>query len=93
MSSQDHVPKELLNTDVVLDTAGQYVYIGTLTSVDEHFFTLEDVDVHDRNESSTPKEIYIMDARKYGIKKNRSRAYVLAKHVVSMSKLEDVLEY
>lgn len=93
MSSQGFVPEELLHRDVVLDTQGQFVYIGRLKSADEHFFLLTDVDVHDRRESSTPKEIYIMDARKYGIKKNRKSVYVLAGQAVSISPLEDVLEY
>ena len=82
-----------MHRDVVLDTQGQFVYIGRLKSADEHFFLLTDVDVHDRRESSTPKEIYIMDARKYGIKKNRKSVYVLAGQAVSISPLEDVLEY
>jgi len=93
MTSQKGLPKELIGAEVVLDTNGQYLYIGVLVSVNEQFFTLEEADVHDRNESSTPKEIYIMDARKYGIKKNRRKVHVLASQVISLSKLEDVLEY
>jgi hypothetical protein len=79
--------------DVVLDTAGPLVYIGRLLSVDSHFFTLSDVDVHDMNDGHAPKEKYILDALKFGIKKNRARVLVRRGEVLSLSLLEDVISY
>ena len=93
MSQNIPIPEQLMGRDVVLDTRGQFVYIGRLKRADEFFFVLEDVDVHDSTDSSAPKEIYVMDARKFGIKKNRGVVYVLASHVVSISPLEEVIEY
>jgi hypothetical protein len=40
-----------------------------------------------------PKEKYILDARKYGIKKNRTRTLVKRDDVISLSLLEDVIDY
>ena len=79
--------------DVVLDTSAPIVYIGRLEAFDEHFFSLADVDVHDMTEGRTTKERYILEARKYGVKKNRHAALVRRDEVVSLSKLEDVIEY
>jgi small nuclear ribonucleoprotein (snRNP)-like protein len=84
---------ELVGQDVVLDTMGQFVYLGRLRKIDELFIELEDADVHDGGESPSSKEVYIMDARKYGIKKNRRFVFVRASQVVSLSRLADVIEY
>jgi small nuclear ribonucleoprotein (snRNP)-like protein len=84
---------ELIGQEVVLDTTGQFVYIGRLKNVDELFFEIEDADVHDASESASTKELYVMDAKKYGIKKNRRFVFVRASQVVSLSRLEDIIEY
>lgn len=83
----------LVGREVVLDTRGPIVYIGRLESADDHFVTLADVDVHDMLDGRTPKEKYILDARKFGVKQNRRRVFVRREEVVSLSLLEDVIEY
>lgn len=93
MSDRSAEVAKLVGQDVVLDTRGQFVYIGRLKCMDDQIFELEDADVHDGAEVATSKEVYIMDARKYGIKKNRRRVFVRADQVVSLSRLEDVIEY
>ena len=85
--------RELLGSDVVLDTASPYLYIGRLAEVDEWFIRLEDVDVHDANETRTTKEVYCIEARKFGVKKNRRSALVRADRVISISLLSDVIDY
>ena len=62
-------------------------------AADAFFFTLAQVDVHDMMDGHTPKEKYILDARKYGVKKNRARVLVRRDEVVSLSLLEDVIDY
>ena len=78
---------------VVLDTRGELFYFGKSTKVYENFYELADADVHDVVSGRTSKELYIMDARKHGIKKNRAKVLVRKVEVVSISKLADVLEY
>ncbi len=82
-----------LGKEVVLDTRAPIVYLGTLAGVDAFFFKLSDVDVHDMLDGRTPKEKYILDARKFGIKKNRAHAVVRREEVISFSLLEDVIDY
>jgi hypothetical protein len=78
---------------VVLDTDSSFVYLGTLKAVYDDFFLLENVDVHDKRESAVTKEVYIMDAKKYGIRPNRKSVWVRRDAVLSVSHLDDVIEY
>jgi small nuclear ribonucleoprotein (snRNP)-like protein len=82
-----------LGREVVLDTRGPLVYLGRLERADDRFFALADVDVHDMSEGRTTKEKYVLEARKYGIRKNRASVLVRCDEVVSLSRLEDVIEY
>lgn len=91
--ADSHELEGFLNVDVVLDTRGEIVYMGKLIKILDHFYELVDADVHDVVVGRTSKELYVMDARKHGIKKNRARVYVRKNEIVSISRLGDVLEY
>ena len=92
---EDHDPQLeiLIGKNVVLDTSSPFVYIGKLAEVLKHYVRLEDVDVHDGQESVTSNEIYIIEASKHGIKKNRKQVFVRKDVLISLSCLEDVIEY
>ncbi len=85
--------KGFVGREVVLDTRGPLVYLGRLERVDAHFYALADVDVHDMSEGQTTKERYVLESRKHGIKRNRAAVLVRKAEVVSLSRLEDVIEY
>ena len=85
--------EELVGECVVLDTQGQYLYIGTLAKECDRTLILEEADVHDTRESHTSDELYILQAMKSGVRRNRHRVYVLARDVVSLSRLDDVVTY
>ena len=61
-----------LEKAVVVDTATSFIYLGVLKQVGEHFVTLADVDVHDCNDGSRTKEIYVLEAKRFGIRQNRT---------------------
>ncbi|MGE0708538.1 MAG: hypothetical protein AB7N76_23095 [Planctomycetota bacterium] len=82
-----------IDHDVVLDTRGQLLYIGRLASVGHWFLTLVDADVHDLLESRTSKDVYLIEAAKHGIKKNRHEVTVRKTEVVSLSRLDQVIKY
>lgn len=82
-----------LGKPVVVDTSTSMIYIGTLSDASGGFLTLVDVDVHDANEGGSTKEVYMLEARKFGIKKNRTSVKIRAAVVISISLLEDVIEY
>ena len=78
---------------VVVDTNSNFLYIGTLEDVGDHFVTLRDADVHDCRESPSMNEKYIMEAKKFGVRCNRKRVQIRIEEVISMSLLDDVVEY
>lgn len=82
-----------VDQDVVLDTRGELLYIGKLKHAGDWFLELVDADVHDLMESRTSKELYILEAAKFGIKKNRHSVHVRKVEVVSISRLADVIIY
>lgn len=85
--------KDLVGREVVLDVEGLNLYAGTLASVDEWFYELTDADVHDGDASNTTRDLYIINVRRYGIKKNRNRVLIRRSRVVSLSLLSDVTDY
>jgi len=83
----------LLEREVVVDTRSPYVYLGTLEECSDGFVTLRDVDVHDTTDSRSTKEIYVMNARKFGIQRNRARVKIKLSEMISISLLSDVLVF
>jgi hypothetical protein len=93
---RDNIPSEILefrDKEIVLDTDSALIYIGKLVDVTRHFVVLADTDVHDRRESSSMSEKYLVDCKRFGVRSNRKTAYIRLDRVVSFSLLEDVIDY
>jgi hypothetical protein len=82
--------RSLVGHEVVLDVASPYVYIGTLAGFELGYFVLEQADVHDLRDTTTTRELYVLDTKRHGVNWNRERVLVRASDVVSLSKLDDV---
>jgi hypothetical protein len=78
---------------VVVDTDSDYLYIGKLLGVSGSFIILGDVDVHDRRESSSMNEKYVLESKKYGVRSNRREVQIRLERMVSYSLLDDVIDY
>ena len=85
--------KAYLGQVIVVDTDSQFVYLGTLDRVEDHFIFLAGCDVHDRSEGSGTKEHYIMEAKRFGVKANRKEVSIRKSLVVSVSRLDDIILY
>jgi hypothetical protein len=85
--------EEFGGKNVVIDTSTPLLYVGRLTAADGHFVTLEEVDVHDLSTATTSKDVYLIESRKLGIKKNRHKTKVRRDVIVSISLLDDIVEY
>ena len=83
---------ELIGREVVLDVASPFVYVGTLAAYDEAHFVLQDADVHDLRDTTTTREMYVLDSKRHGVRANRDRVFVRRQEVVSLSSLDDVIE-
>ena len=82
---------ELKGREVVLDVESMFVYVGTLTEVNDKTAILKNADVHDLRDSATTRERYVLDSKLHGIRANRKRVMVQRNQIVSVSLLDDVL--
>ncbi len=87
----DDTLEKLIGEAVVFDVTSRYVYVGTLAAFNDRTFVLENADVHDLRDTSTTRELYVVDAKRHGVQPNRMRVYVRAEEVVSVSALDDVI--
>jgi hypothetical protein len=78
---------------IVLDTASDFIFIGKLSEVGDYFISLSDVDVHDRRESPSMNEKYLIDSKKFGTRFNRKSVHVRLDKLISFSILDDIVEY
>ena len=85
--------EKLIGEVIVVDTDSSFIYTGTLESVDDRFITMADADVHDMGDSRVTKEIYAIETMKLGVRSNRKRVHVMLSHIVSVSRLDDVVKY
>ena len=85
--------RDYIGQIVVVETSGFYIFSGTLLAVGGEWLTIGDCDMHDHRESNSTREVYILDAVKYGIRKNRDRVLVRLEEVVAISRAEDVTRY
>jgi len=83
--------QSLIGHEVVLDTAGPMVYLGRLASCEAGGFWLERADVHNGHEGHAPREQYIAESARDGIRVNRERVFVFREAVISVSLLTDVI--
>ena len=83
---------DLVGDDVVVDLASPYVCLGRLVGLDEEYLELRDADLHDFRDSQATREIYVYNAARLGIRRNRARVLVRRGEVVGLGRLADVLE-
>ena len=87
--------EDYVGHDVVVDTSTPLLFIGRLEEVGEHVLRFGQVDVHDMSDgqNNTTKEIYVIESKKYGVRANRAGARVRVATVVSVSRLDEVIEF
>ena len=88
---QSDLIRALMNRQVVLDVSSLFVYVGTLVGQDDRYLILEDADVHDLRDTSTNRELYVVEIKRPGINPNRRRVLVRRDEVVSLAALDDVI--
>ena len=83
---------EFINERVVVDLRSEFVCLGTLVRVDEHFMELKNADLHDLRDTDTTRENYVAASLSTGIKRNRKRLFVVRAEIVAIARLEDVVD-
>ena len=84
--------EQLIGQPVVIDVASLYVYVGTLSEMDHKYLILTDADVHDLRDTTTTRELYVLESKRHGLSANRKRVFVSRHEIVSLSALKDVVE-
>ena len=92
MTEDDAALKPLIENSVVLDLASPYVIVGKLRGADAAYYIIEDADVHDLRDTTTTRELYVLDTKRHGVNVNRRRVLVRRSDVVGLSLLSDVIE-
>jgi hypothetical protein len=87
----DSLLGQLRGREIVVDASSPYVILGTLAQFDDNYLLLESADVHDLRDTTTTRENYVVDSRRFGIRVNREQTIVRVAEIVSISALEDVI--
>ena len=83
--------EELIGQKVVIDLKSPFVCLGTLVRLDEHHLELRNADLHDLRDTDTTRELYVIESRVTGIKRNRKRLLLVRSDVVALARLDDVI--
>ncbi len=83
---------QFLNCKVVIDFRAEYVCLGTLKSIGEHFLELKNADLHDLRDTDTSRENYIAACVITGIKRNRKRLLITRTEIVAIADFDDIVE-
>jgi hypothetical protein len=81
----------MIGHKVVVDMRSEYVCLGTLTRVDDHYLELKNADLHDLRDTDTTRDLYVIDSHDTGIKRNRRRLLLMRTDIVAIARLEDVM--
>ena len=82
--------EEMIGQKVVVDLRSEFVCLGTLVRVDEHFVELRNADLHDLRDTDTTRENYVAASCATGIKRNRKRLLLAREELVAVARLDDV---
>ncbi len=85
--------RDLIGHTVVVDVAAPFIYLGTLESGNGVFLLLADADVHDLRDSEITRERYALNSARDGIRRNRKRVSVRWDAVLSIARLDDVVDH
>lgn len=84
--------EEFLDQVVVLDFRAEYVCIGTLKKVGDHFLELRNADLHDLRDTDVTRENYIAASVATGLKRNRKKILITRAEIVAISRMNDVVD-
>ncbi len=93
--ADDHIDKRLetlVGREIVVDIQSYYVYVGCLKEYDQHYFVLDEADVHDLRDTPTTRDMYVYETKKYGVRATRKQVTLCRDQVISFSSLDDVMD-
>lgn len=76
---------------VAVDLDSGHLLIGHLLSFDLNHLLFIEADLHDCKNANSSKEIYLLEAGRYGINVNRRKVAVPRSRMLAISRLEDTV--
>lgn len=83
---------EMIGEKVVIDMQSCYVALGTLQRADHLYLELKNADLHDLRDTETTRENYVAESKATGIKRNRKRILIVRSDMVSIARLDDIVD-
>jgi hypothetical protein len=77
---------------IVLDLTSPYVILGTFYGMDGPYYVVDQADIHDLRDTTSTRDVYVLDAKRHGVNSNRKRILVREDGVVGIALLADVIE-
>ena len=65
--------ESLIGQVVVLDLESPYVIMGTYRGTEGPYYIVENADMHDLRDTTTTRDLYVLDAKRHGVNCNRRR--------------------
>lgn len=84
--------EEFVGQKVVIDFHSQFVCLGLLKSIDDHFLEVRNCDLHDLRDTDSSRENYVASSVATGVKRNRKRVLLNRRDVMAISLLDDVVD-
>ena len=82
--------EDYLQKEVVVDTAGPFIYLGTLKIIEKEYIELENADVHDIHDFPCTKEKYLRNALVTGIRPNRKSCRIDKNKIMSVTLFSEI---
>ncbi len=82
---QGYVDKE-----VVAEIGDGFTVFGTLIDVDDHHLLFADADLHHQGEANSSRDVYALETRDLGIRRNRERLAVPQGRLIAIALLREV---
>ncbi len=84
--------EEMKGENVVVDLRSEFVCLGTLYTIHEHYLELRNADLHDLRDTDTTRENYVAASLSTGIKRNRKRVLLNRSEIVAVARFTDVVD-
>ena len=76
--------------NVVVDFDGPWMAFGRLVGWSHDHLVLEQADLHDLREGTSTRDVYALESRQLGIRVNRIRVAIALRHIIALSRLDDL---
>ncbi len=79
-----------INQQVVVELGDSFTVFGTLITVSPDHLVFVDADLHCQSDANSNRDVYAIEAKGIGIRKNRDRLAVPIGRLIAIARLDEV---